>query len=66
MRNARNQTGHCHLGYALRTQRWVSDMEIEIIPRKINIVSHQSSPNWQKQNAGGASTLGDPEEGLEK
>ncbi|MPC89194.1 hypothetical protein E2C01_084130 [Portunus trituberculatus] len=59
MRNVRLHTRHYHLCYAFSTQRWVSDTETVLIPGKISIIPPQVPPT-------GSSSLGDPEEGLEK
>ncbi|MPC55463.1 hypothetical protein E2C01_049398 [Portunus trituberculatus] len=49
-------------------QRWVSDMEAEIIPGKISIIPPppQVPPAGTGKNGKGTVTLGDPVEGLEK
>ncbi|MPC55805.1 hypothetical protein E2C01_049749 [Portunus trituberculatus] len=58
MRNVRLLARHYHLCYAFSTQKWVSDMEILIIPGKIAIIPPQvprsgrgktpeTSPLWQ-------------------
>ncbi|MPC40495.1 hypothetical protein E2C01_034055 [Portunus trituberculatus] len=65
MRNVRLHARHYHLCYAFSTQRWVSDTETVITEENQHNTS-SGPPNWQRQNARNTSTLGDPEEGLEK
>ncbi|MPC98892.1 hypothetical protein E2C01_094278 [Portunus trituberculatus] len=44
MRNVRLHARHYHLRHVFSTQRWVSDMETVIIPRKISIIPPQVPP----------------------
>ncbi|MPC54213.1 hypothetical protein E2C01_048121 [Portunus trituberculatus] len=46
-------------------QRWVSDTNSNHFRENQHSTS-SASPNWQRQNARGTSTLEDPKEGFEK
>ncbi|MPC47554.1 hypothetical protein E2C01_041303 [Portunus trituberculatus] len=55
-----------HLRYAYSTNRWVTDTETVIIPRKISIIPPQVPPTGRGKTPEASLLWEDPEERLEK